>query len=68
MKIDFASPVWGAIAAYANDQIEKLRLKNEADLDLVETSLVRGEIRAFKKLLALPALAEIERQVDLTDI
>lgn len=49
---DRQSQAWKKTRAYAESQIRQLRIRNEADLDLVATAQVRGQIKAMKSLLA----------------
>jgi hypothetical protein len=58
--LDFSSPAWLHIADWAAKRIEALRAKNDGDLDAVETARVRGQLKAFKELLGLPAEAARE--------
>jgi hypothetical protein len=57
MEINFHSASWVAVAAWAQSRIDTLRVKNETDLDPLETARVRGQIKALKELLALPEAA-----------
>ena len=53
--IDFQSPAWHLIRKWAEAEVSKCRQKNDAlGLSVEETSALRGEIRAYKKLLGLP--------------
>ncbi len=49
----FQSNAWSAIAAHLYTELERLRLANDSPRDPVETTLIRGEIRFVKSLLAL---------------
>lgn len=49
----FQSTAWSAIANHLTSELARLRLANDTPRDLVETNLIRGEIRAVKSLLAL---------------
>ena len=51
---EIQSLTWTAIAAWANEQIESLRKQNDAPQTPDETAALRGQIRALKRLLALP--------------
>ena len=52
--IDFQSSAWHQIRKWAEDEMAKCRQKNDAlGLSPDETSALRGEIRAYKKLLGL---------------
>jgi len=54
LVIDFTSAAWKAVASWAEDELTKARVRNDALLDVDETNAVRGEIRFIKKLLSLP--------------
>jgi hypothetical protein len=54
LVIDAGSETWQAVEAYANEQIQILRLRNDSPaLDKVSTAVTRGRIAAMKDLLAL---------------
>jgi hypothetical protein len=55
------SSVWMKCEEYMKAQIEMLRKRNDGDLDHVETMRLRGELRAYKNLLALgaPGLTQV---------
>lgn len=47
---------WSRVRAYAEQELERLRQRNDSvELGKKETAATRGEIRALKKLLDLPA-------------
>jgi hypothetical protein len=50
---DLASPTWVKLKKHMEAQLEKLRRKNENDLDPVVTAHVRGQIKAARDFLAL---------------
>ena len=52
--IDFGSPAWHQLRRWAEAELEKSRLKNDAVLDQIQTSALRGEIRLLKRILDLP--------------
>lgn len=54
MDIEFHSGTWAQVAEFAQQRINKLREKNDGDLDQYQTAFVRGQVKAFKSLLALP--------------
>lgn len=65
-EIDFGSPTWKAIHAYAQAELDRLRLENDrASLDATQTAALRGRIAAFKDLLALAAKPAPEESVDV---
>ena len=47
------SPLWGKLQRYLEERIEVCRKKNDSDLDHFETVRLRGEIQAYKRLLAI---------------
>lgn len=60
--IDFQSSAWHQIRKWAEDEMAKCRQKNDAlGLSGEETAALRGEIRALKKLIGLPA--QVAREV-----
>ena len=52
-NVDTASDTWLDVEKWAKREITRLREMNDNDLDTAETSSVRGEIKALKKVLAL---------------
>ncbi len=59
--IDFSNPVWHKVRVWAEQEIAKARTKNDAlGLTIEETSALRGEIRALKRLIGLPQQAARE--------
>jgi len=58
MDINFHSPDWHRVRKWAEAELERLRIKNDAvGLTDIETAALRGEIRAIKKLIGLPEVA-----------
>lgn len=56
--IDFTNGTWSQIAAWANEQLQAARARNDApDLTPEKTALLRGEIQFIKRLLGLPEAA-----------
>jgi len=54
-EINFHSPDWHRVRKWADVELERLRIKNDAlGLTDTETAALRGEIRAIKKLIGLP--------------
>lgn len=61
MKIDYTSREWLMIAAYLEEELQRLRRSNDAvGLPEADANALRGEIRLCKKLLALPQKADRE--------
>lgn len=53
--IDFSNPVWYRVREWAEQEVAKARVKNDAlGLSVEETAALRGEIRALKRLIGLP--------------
>jgi hypothetical protein len=63
---DLGSHCWRELVKHAEAKLNRLHLKNENDLDPVATAHVRGQIKAWKDLLALgnpsPAMVADEGQ------
>lgn len=58
IDINFHSPDWHRVRKWAEAELAKLRIKNDAvGLTLEETAALRGEIRALKRLIGLPEMA-----------
>lgn len=52
---EFSNLQWAHVQKWASDEIERLRLRNDSvELTTEHTCALRGEIRALKRLLALP--------------
>lgn len=59
--INFQSPEWFAIKKWAENEIERLRVKNDAiGLLPEETSAIRGEIRVLKRICNLQNAMALE--------
>lgn len=59
-----APPTWRRVSDWAEAEINRARVKLEVvGLGPEDTNALRGEIRALKKLLALPSEAAQDRQV-----
>lgn len=58
MPINFRSHEWYAIARLAERELGRARVKNDADMTPEETAALRGEIRVWKRILAMPQQAE----------
>ena len=52
--LDFSAPGWHQFRRWAEAELEKARLKNDAVLDQIQTAALRGEIRLLKRILDLP--------------
>ena len=64
MEIDFTSPVWAAVVAFARKELERARMQLESTESTAEkTAALRGEIRFARKLLGLPEEAARVRSV-----
>ncbi len=52
---EFSTLTWAHVQKWAGDEIERVRLRNDSvELTYEQTMALRGEIRALKRLLALP--------------
>lgn len=52
-KFDLSQPTWIKVKNYLEAELLKLRVRNDEDMNEVETALLRGEIKRIKMLLAL---------------
>ena len=52
--LDFSSPAWHQLRRWTEIELEKARLKNDADLTDNQTAALRGEIKVLKRILDLP--------------
>ena len=50
---DLASETWIRLHKHYTDRLEKLRIKNDADLPPEKTAMLRGQIKEVNALLAL---------------
>ena len=50
---DAQTHTWAKLKKHIGAEIEKLRARNDSDLDPIKTAALRGEIKALKNLLAL---------------
>ena len=50
---DRASDLWYRLTEYLKTEREKLRARNDTNLDPSETAIVRGQIQQINKILAL---------------
>lgn len=58
MNLDYSSDVWHRLRKWVEAELRKAREKNDSvALDAIETAQLRGEIKAFKKILDLPEAA-----------
>jgi len=51
---DFSAPGWYQLRRWTEIELEKARLKNDADLTDNQTAALRGEIKVLKRILDLP--------------
>jgi len=62
----FSDLSWHQVVEWAENEIARLRQRNDAvELDPTETAALRGEIRALKRLVALPKEAARKSQMAL---
>lgn len=50
---DENNPLWLRIRGMLEAEVEVLRLKNDSDQNIAATTMLRGEIRLAKRMLAL---------------
>lgn len=61
---EFSTLTWAHVRKWASEEIERLRQRNDSvELTNEQTMSLRGEIRALKRLLALPE--EATRKVQM---
>ena len=54
-SLDPRSPTWLFIHSWAQERLDKARLRNDsANADIIQTSVMRGEIKVLKELISLP--------------
>ena len=54
--LDPRSSTWLFIHSWAQQRLEKTRARNDsANADIIQTSVMRGEIKVLKELIGLPA-------------
>jgi hypothetical protein len=59
--LDFQSQTWHLLRKWAEEELRRARLRHDSvGLPAEETSAIRGEIRAFKRLIGLPESARRE--------
>jgi len=53
--LDPRSSTWLFIHSWAQERLDKARLRNDsANADIIQTSVMRGEIKVLKELISLP--------------
>jgi hypothetical protein len=55
MRIDTRSATWIEIEAYLRKELQRLRERNDKNINAIETAHLRGEIKAVRGLLDLPS-------------
>jgi hypothetical protein len=55
--LDFSTPGWHQLRGWVESELEKARLKNDADITDIHTAALRGEIKVLKRILDLPKQA-----------
>lgn len=67
-QADEQNPLWLRIKGMLEAELEVLRLKNDSDQSIAATTILRGEIRLAKRMLALAVEAgPTSRHVDVDD-
>ena len=51
---DFSAPGWHQLSRWVQAELDKARLKNDADISDIQTAALRGEIKVLKRILDLP--------------
>ena len=69
MQIDFSSSVWLLLRDFLQDELDRLRERNDAlPLSDLERGALIGEIRLCKRLLALPEAASRDEAIARADL
>jgi len=55
--LDFSTLGWHQLRRWAEAELVKARLKNDADISDIHTAALRGEIKVLKRILDLPSQA-----------
>ena len=54
-ELNVYSGTWAFIDKFANEEIERLRKKNDSPLlDPIKTAIIRGKIKVLKQIIDLP--------------
>lgn len=61
--IDFTSPSWHGIKAFCQDRIEALKEQCLSELDPVQTARVRARVAAYREILGLEQIVEVDPDV-----
>lgn len=59
---DIRSPTWHKIKKHLESRLEKLHIRNEEDLDPIETTGLRAEIRAIKGFLRMGEITKADEE------
>jgi len=55
-SLDPRSQTWLFVHSWAQQRLDKTRARNDsANADIIQTSVMRGEIKVLKELISLPA-------------
>ncbi len=53
--LDPGSQTWAFVSSWAHEHLQKARVKNDnINRDIIQTSVLRGEIKVLKELINLP--------------
>lgn len=62
-KLNFQGSDWAYLKEHLESEIQRLREANDSpDLSADQTALIRGEIKALKRILWTPERIALERQ------
>lgn len=64
---DLHSAVWKKLSQFVEERLDVLRRKNDGAYSMDETSRLRGQIFAYKELLALGSQATPVQEIDNDD-
>jgi hypothetical protein len=66
-RLEIGSDTWRFVQEHANAELARLRERNDGDLDPTQTAMLRGQIKALKKLLALGAPKADKRRLSVEE-
>lgn len=65
--LNFTGGDWLQLAAWAREQLDQARVRNDMPATAEETAMTRGEIKFIKKLLGLPEAAARDSRTESTE-
>jgi hypothetical protein len=67
-NLDPRSPTWAFIKNWAEESMQKAREKNDnINRDLIQTSMLRGEVKILKELINLPNTKSVKGLLEEED-